>query len=971
MDAIDVTMHLDQLRTAILFQRISDIIDRVKYFVMNLIEDFKVTEKINTFRVIVRELIEKYEVDQHIQVLMDKSVELAHRYSLSEPLQKLSNVLQRIEIKDYYEKLVGFIDDTVEWLKALSFKNTIEELNRLTDMLVKKLKAFDYHQFVDKTNSKIREMTQRINAEIQALKLPQKMEALKLLVEDFKTTVSNSLERLKDTKVTVVIDWLQDILTQMKDHFQDTLEDVRDRIYQMDIQRELEHFLSLVNQVYSTLVTYMSDWWTLTAKNITDFAEQYSIQNWAESIKVLVEQGFIVPEMQTFLWTMPAFEVSLRALQEGNFQTPVFIVPLTDLRIPSIRINFKMLKNIKIPLRFSTPEFTLLNTFHVHSFTIDLLEIKAKIIRTIDQILSSELQWPLPEMYLRDLDVVNIPLARLTLPDFHVPEITIPEFTIPNVNLKDLHVPDLHIPEFQLPHLSHTIEIPAFGKLHSILKIQSPLFILDANANIQNVTTSGNKAEIVASVTAKGESQFEALNFDFQAQAQFLELNPHPPVLKESMNFSSKHVRMEHEGEIVFDGKAIEGKSDTVASLHTEKNEVEFNNGMTVKVNNQLTLDSHTKYFHKLSVPRLDFSSKASLNNEIKTLLEAGHVALTSSGTGSWNWACPNFSDEGIHSSQISFTVDGPIAFVGLSNNINGKHLRVIQKLTYESGFLNYSKFEVESKVESQHVGSSILTANGRALLKDAKAEMTGEHNANLNGKVIGTLKNSLFFSAQPFEITASTNNEGNLKVGFPLKLTGKIDFLNNYALFLSPRAQQASWQASTRFNQYKYNQNFSAINNEHNIEASIGMNGDANLDFLNIPLTIPEINLPYTEFKTPLLKDFSIWEETGLKEFLKTTKQSFDLSVKAQYKRTVTSIPLLSLWVCFMNLFSTMSIRGTENLRKSETMLYIFLPPPIMKQKLRLISTKLKIPLISPLGPFKIMATLSQLSTLKYLHLL
>lgn len=233
MDAIDVTMHLDQLRTAILFQRISDIIDRVKYFVMNLIEDFKVTEKINTFRVIVRELIEKYEVDQHIQVLMDKSVELAHRYSLSEPLQKLSNVLQRIEIKDYYEKLVGFIDDTVEWLKALSFKNTIEELNRLTDMLVKKLKAFDYHQFVDKTNSKIREMTQRINAEIQALKLPQKMEALKLLVEDFKTTVSNSLERLKDTKVTVVIDWLQDILTQMKDHFQDTLEDVR--VHQSDI----------------------------------------------------------------------------------------------------------------------------------------------------------------------------------------------------------------------------------------------------------------------------------------------------------------------------------------------------------------------------------------------------------------------------------------------------------------------------------------------------------------------------------------------------------------------------------------------------------------------------------------------------------------------------------------------------------------------------------------------------------------
>ncbi|CAH6786859.1 Apob [Phodopus roborovskii] len=921
IEAIDFTMHLDQLRTAILYQRVNDIIERVKYFVMNLIEDFKVTEKINTFRAIVHELLEKYEVDQKIQVLMDKSVELVHRYSLGETLQKLSSMLQQIEIKDYYEKFVGFIDDSVKWLKALSFRNVIEELNRFLDTLIRKLKAFDYHQFIDETNNKIREVTQRINAEIQALELPQKTEALKLLLQDFQATVSNYLERLKGTKVTVFIDWLQGALVHIKAHFQDTLEDVRDRLYQMDIQWELEHILSLVSQVYNTLVTYISDWWILTAKNIADFAEQYSIQNWAESVKVLVEQGFTVPEMQTFLGTMPAFEISLRALQEANFQTPDFIVPLTDLRIPSIRINIKMLKNVKIPSRFSTPEFTLLNTFHVRSFTIDLLEIKAKIIRTIDQMLSSELQWPLPEVYLGDLEMIKIPLARFTLPDFHFPELTIPEFTIPNVSFKEFGVPDLHIPEFQLPRLSHTIEIPAFGKLRGVLKIKSPLFILDANANIQNVTTSKNKAEIVASVTATGESKFEALNFDFQAQAQFLELNPNPPVLKESMNFSSKHVRMEHEGEILFSGQSIEGKSDTVASLHTEKNMVEFNNGMIVKINNQLTLDSHTKYLHKLSVPRLDFSSKASFNNEIKMLLEAGHVAWTSSGTGSWNWACPNFSDEGTHSSKISFTVEGPIASFGLSNNINGKHLRVIQKLAYESSFLNYSKFEVESKVESQHVGSSILTGKGTILFREMKAEMTGEHNADLNGKVIGTLKNFLSFSAQPFIITASTNNNGNLKISFPLKLTGKIDFLNNYALFLSPHTQQTSWQASARFNQYKYNQNFSAINNEHNIEAHVGMNGDANLDFLNIPLTIPEMSLPYIELTTPLLKDFSIWEDTGLKEFLKTTKQSFDLSVKAQYKKNRDKhsivIPLSGFYEFILNNVNSWN-RKFEKVRDS-----------------------------------------------------
>uniref|UniRef100_G1QIQ2 Apolipoprotein B-100 n=2 Tax=Hylobatidae TaxID=9577 RepID=G1QIQ2_NOMLE len=891
IEAIDVRVLLDQLRTTISFERINAILEHVKHFVINLIGDFEVTEKINAFRAKVHELIERYEVDQQIQVLMDKLVELAHQYKLNETIQKLSNVLQQVKIKDYFEKLVGFVDDAVKQLDELSFKTVIEDVNKFLDMLIKKLKSFDYHQFVDETNNKIHEVTQRLNGEIQALELPQKAEALKLFLEETKATVAVYLESLQDTKITLIIDWLQDALSSaslahVKAKFRETLEDTRDRMYQMDIQQELQRYLSLVGQVYSTLVTYISDWWTLAAKNLTDFAEQYSIQDWAKRVKALVEQGFTVPEIKTVLGTMPAFEVSLQALQKATFQTPDFIVPLTDLRIPSVQINFKELKDIKIPSRFSTPEFTILNTFHIPSFTIDFVEIKVKIIRTIDQMLNSELQWPVPEVYLRDLKVEDIPLARITLPDFHLPEIAIPEFIIPNLNLKDFRVPDLHIPEFQLPHISHTIEVPTFGKLYSILKIQSPLFTLDANADIGNGTTSANEAGIAASITAKGESKLEVLNFDFQANAQLSNPKINPLALKESLKFSSKYLRTEHGSEMLFFGNAIEGKSNTVASLHTEKNTLELSNGVIVKINNQLTLDSNTKYFHKLNIPKLDFSSQADLRNEIKTLLEASHIAWTSSGKGSWKWACPRFSDEGTHESQISFTIEGRFTSFGLSNKINSKHLRVNQNLVYESSSLNFSKFEIQSQVDSQHVGRSVLTAKGTALFGEGKAEFTGRHDAHLNGKVIGTLKNSLFFSAQPFEITASTNNEGNLKVSFPLRLTGKIDFLNNYALFLSPSAQQASWQVNARFNQYKYNQNFSAGNNENIMEAHAGISGEANLDFLNIPLTIPEMHLPYTIITTPPLKDFSLWERTGLKEFLKTTKQSFDLSVKAQYKK-------------------------------------------------------------------------------------
>nr|XP_003473207.1 apolipoprotein B-100 [Cavia porcellus] len=888
VEAIDIRKLLNQLRATIPVQKINTIIEHVKYFVINLINDFEVVEKINAFRAVAHELIKKYDIDRQIQVLIDKSVQLAHQYKLKDMVQKLSNALQQVDIKDCYEKLLVFIDDIIRELKEFSFKTIIEDVNHLLDILVKELRSFDYHQFVNETNDTIREVIQLANS---YLDLPQKAEALKLFIEDVKVMLSAFLEKLKDTKITLFVDWLQNALNSayflpIKAKFQETLEDMRDRIYQMDIQHELERYLSLVGQVYNTLVTYISDWWGLTAKNLADLAEQYSIQAWAANVTALVEQGFTVPKIQTFLGTMPAFEVSLRALQQATFQTPDFVVPLTDLKIPSVRINFKELKDIKIPSRFSTPQFTILNTFHIPSFTIDLKDIKVRIIRTIDQMLSSELRWPVPEVYLRDLKVENILPARLMLPDFSLPEITIPEFAIPNLNLSEFRVPDLHIPEFQLPPISHTAKIPAFGKLNSILKIQFPLFTIDAQANVHNVTISEHQAGIEAFIGAKGESKFEIFNFDFQANAQLLEPMTDPLLLKESMNFSSKYLRMGHGSEIVFSTNAIEGKSGTVASFHTEKNTLELKNGMIVKIKDQLTLDSLTKYSHKLNIPKLDFSSKAELINDVNTRLEAGHVTLTSSGAGSWKWACPNFSDEGTHESQISFTMKGPLASLELANKINSKHVRVTQNLAYESGFLNFSKFDITSDVESQHVGHSVLNAKGIALLDKGKVEITGDHNAHLNGKVIGTLKNSLFVSAQPFEMTASANNEGNLKVSFPLKLTGKIDFLNNYALLVSPAAQQANWQASARFNQYKYNQNFSALNNENSIEAHVSINGDANLEFLNVPLTIPEMNVSYIALTTPSLKDFNIWEATGLKEFLKTTKQSVDLNVKIQYKK-------------------------------------------------------------------------------------
>ncbi|XP_020823088.1 apolipoprotein B-100 [Phascolarctos cinereus] len=891
VEDIDVRVYLEFLRTSLPIQELNNIVEYINEIVMNLLEDYEVTEKINAFRAKIHELILKYEVHKQVQVLLDKLVQLANQYKLRETTQKLTNSLKNMEIKAYFEKLRTLVDKAIKKAQTAKFEQLIDEVNKFLDLLVKMLQSFDYNQFVDEANKTIHELIQNINEEIQALELPQKIEATKLYITEVRAMLADYLDKIKDTQLTVIADWFWDVMSSasvidIKGRFQEILEDIRDRLYKLDIQKEIHHGLQTISQVYNTLVTYVWDWWMLIAKELTDFAEQYHVKDWAESMKRLVEHGFTVPEIKTALGTLPAFEVSLRALQEATFQTPDFMVPLTDLRIPSTQINIKKLKEMRVASQFTTPEFSILNTFMVPSFTIDLIEIKLKIIRTIDQLMSSEFRWPLPEISLQDLKVKDTLLAALTLPDFHLPEVTIPEIVIPKLSLNEFQVPDIQIPEFQLPHIPHTVVIPTFGKVSAALKITSPFFTLNASGFIENTTTSERSPEILASMTAEGQSPVDLLDFTFQADAHLSAPEMERLVLKESLELSSKYLKAEHDSEVVFLRASILGKVNTLASIHTDKNTMELGNSLSLKLEKQVTLDSNTKYSHKLNLPQADFSSQMDLGQELRMLLVLGRVAVTSAGTGSWKWAFPHFSDEGTHESLLRFTVQGPVASLDMSNTINSKHIKVNQKLASESGLLNFAKFEIQSEVQSQDVGQSILNIQGSATLGEMKAELRGTHDANLNGRVTGTLKNSLFLVVQPFEVGAEVNNEGNVKVSFPLKLTGKIDFLNNYALVLSCDMQQVSWQSGARFNQYRYSQNFSAGNNENSLEAHVSINGEANLDFLNVPLTIPEMTLPYTMVTTPPLRDFSLWERTGLKDFLKTTKQSFDLSVNAQYKK-------------------------------------------------------------------------------------
>ncbi|KAH0621946.1 hypothetical protein JD844_023712 [Phrynosoma platyrhinos] len=891
VEAIDIRNLIEKLKVSFPLQRINDILEQIKDMILNFLEDYEVSEKINIIRAKMHELIVKYKVDQQMKVLIEKFIEFSNQQKIKETIQKLTLSLRKIDMKSFFNQVLKFIDDTVKQLQTFDYKNLVDEVNNFLDVLIKELRAFDYNKFVDETNIKIREATQKINDEIRVLELPQKVEAAKRYVREINTVVSQYIEELKEARLSVIVNWFNNLLSstvinELKIKVCDYLKDVRDRVYQMDIAMECQRYLEKASQLYNTIITYIADQWNTASKKITHLAEQYNIRNMADSLNQFVETGFKVPEIRTGVINIPAFEVSLRALREATFHTPDFIIPLTDLRVPSYHINLRKLKEIRIPTRFTTPEFTILNTFKIPSYTVDLNEIKLKFVKTIDQIITSDFRLPATDVYFHDLRMQDMPFSDFSFPEMNLPELQIPEFVIPKLNLNEFQFPDVQIPEFQLPRIPHSVTAPTFGKLSGAFRIASPLFTLTTNAAFQNVTVFDHSPEFVVSVSATATSKINSLAFTITADTQLLAPEMQRLILRDNFKFSHVYLKADHTGEIIFSGTSVDGNAETTANLRSARNAVDLHNKLTLNVQKKISMESKTTYTHRLNVPNALFTSQAELSNEIKTALEAGRISLTSIGKGNWKWATYDYSDEGTHESSVSFTIGGSVAAFMAENRINDKYLKVNQRLAYEYNLPSSVRLQIESTVESPQVGRSVLNIQGTGNLAEMKMEVTGLHNAKMNGRISGTLNNDVAFLVQPFEMSASTNNDANVKVSFPLKIVGKIEFLNNYGLMLSPSTQQVSWVAEGRFNQYRYAHNMSANNNEDSIGTFLSMNGDANLEFLKIPISFPEQSVPYVGFRTPQVQEYSLWEETGLKNLLKTTKQSFDLNVKAQYKK-------------------------------------------------------------------------------------
>ena len=274
------------------------------------------------------------------------------------------------------------------------------------------------------------------------------------------------------------------------------------------------------------------------------------------------------------------------------------------------------------------------------------------------------------------------------------------------------------------------------------------------------------------------------------------------------------------------------------------------------------------------------------MTQNMETKIESGIVSGNIKNVGNGKWSIQDYSDEGTHKCDLEFTVNFGTATLSMEGEANSNAIQIKKHITAEAVIPSHIIVDAKAEAELPFLKGSVFSLKGEARVEDLKIALAAFYDAELIGRLSGPVSHSLEFLVQPFEIVLNCKNKYNAKISLPLKLTGKSDFQHDFGLILNPEQQRLGWAASTRFNQYKYNHNYTMENNDMELFLHATAYGEANLDFLTLPLSVPEITVPYLEIKTPELKEFSIWEHTGIGSVLTTPQQTFDMNLDLHYHK-------------------------------------------------------------------------------------
>lgn len=429
-------------------------------------------------------------------------------------------------------------------------------------------------------------------------------------------------------------------------------------------------------------------------------------------------------------------------------------------------------------------------------------------------------------------------------------------------------------------------KIPCFGKLYGEFRVTSPHYKLRTTADLENTTTTSVTPEFKVNLNSQATSTLRVLDFTVDASAHVAVPEMSRLSISENINIAQSSFTLDHKGTMTVNGLSAQSAADTTAKITTELYVAELINNAVFATENGVSANVDTSYKHDLRMPPLNIFTETSVNQKTAFLLKDGSARLTFNNLGNEKYAVRDFSDEATHKSDLEVVMDLHTAKVTFTAETGCSHIKAKQNVDVDLCVFRHIIVDAKAETETPFMKSSVAEVKFQAKVEDMKIDFTAVHNADLTGQVEGTLSNSALALITPNELSFDTKNKGNVKVALPFKLSAKVDLQNDMALTLNSEVQQGSWTGLARFNQYKYSHFFSMDNGLNEINVFSQIKGEANLDMLTEPITIPELTLPFVGIRTPRVDYISLWEDTGLKNLLTTTQQTFDMSSKLKYMK-------------------------------------------------------------------------------------
>lgn len=423
------------------------------------------------------------------------------------------------------------------------------------------------------------------------------------------------------------------------------------------------------------------------------------------------------------------------------------------------------------------------------------------------------------------------------------------------------------------------IRLPCFGMLHGEIEIKSSEHILKTSAELNNSTD-----KFTAYLNSQFQTPIDLLAYTFDATAHLSITRMKELSLTETVKANHIAFSLDHEGFMSINGPIAQVSSKTTAKATTEPYRADLVSNAFLSTENVFSGTLETSYIHSVNMPVANIFSEATMIQKTAAQLESGIITLTLGNNGKGKLSVFDYCDEGTHKSNLEILVNVESIKLTFDGDTDSSILKMKQKVDVETRGLTQIKFNVYAETETPFIKRSIAAVKGQIRLKEPMVELSGSHDAELIGRVEGTITNSVNFKVVPFEIIFDTKNKKNTKVMLPLMLSSKVDLQNDMALTLNPSVQQASWTSLARFNQYKFSHYISMANGEKEIQFSASVNGEADFNVVTLPINIPKLTVPFINKGTVYVEKFSLWEDTGLKKILITPQQTFDMDAKFKY---------------------------------------------------------------------------------------